>query len=36
MVRRRIVMRDHVRSSERATLTADDPLVGGTPLRKEL
>ncbi|MEV4644861.1 GntR family transcriptional regulator [Saccharopolyspora sp. NPDC049357] len=29
-------MRDHVRSSERATLTADDSLVGGAPLRKEL
>ncbi|WP_188990005.1 GntR family transcriptional regulator [Saccharopolyspora thermophila] len=29
-------MRDHVRSSERATLTADDPLTGGRPLRKEL
>ncbi|MBB3053156.1 MULTISPECIES: GntR family transcriptional regulator [Prauserella] len=29
-------MRDHVRSSERATLAADDPLAGGTPLRKEV
>lgn len=29
-------MRDHVRSSERATLAANDPLTGGTPLRKEL
>lgn len=29
-------MRDHVRSSERATLAADDPLTGGQPLRKEL
>lgn len=29
-------MRDHVRSSERATMSADDPLVGGRPLRKEL
>ncbi len=29
-------MRDHVRSSERATLAADDPLAGGPPLRKEL
>ncbi len=29
-------MRDHVRSSERATMSADDPLLGGRPLRKEL
>ena len=29
-------MRDHVRSSERATLTADDPLAGGAPLREDL
>ncbi|QWF82979.1 GntR family transcriptional regulator [Amycolatopsis sp. CA-230715] len=29
-------MRDHVRSSERATLASADPLLGGRPLRKEL
>ncbi|NMH96521.1 GntR family transcriptional regulator [Pseudonocardia sp. K10HN5] len=29
-------MRDHVRSSERATMSADDPLTGGRPLRKEM